>query len=226
MSNTSLIQIKDISKSYTMGNETIYALNRINLSIESGEYIAILGPSGSGKSTLMNILGCLDTPTEGHYYLQGKDVSYLPRNEKAVIRNKTIGFIFQSFNLLPYGSALDNVALPLLYRGGVSTKERQERARTTLEQVGLGHRLHHRPSELSGGQRQRVAIARALVTQPEMILADEPTGNLDTQSGEAVIKLFEGLIAEGKTIIVVTHDLSVAKRTKRIIEIRDGQLSA
>ncbi len=224
INSTPLIHLKNIAKYYTMGTETISALTDINTTIDAGEYIAILGPSGSGKSTLMNILGCLDSPSDGQYYLQGKDVSHLSRNEKAKIRNQTIGFIFQTFNLLSYGHALDNVALPLLYRGGISTKERHARAKQVLTEVGLGHRIHHHPNELSGGQRQRVAIARALVTNPDMILADEPTGNLDTQAGETVIELFEQLTAQGKTVIIVTHDLSLAKRTDRILEIRDGRL--
>ncbi len=206
-----------------MGNVAVKVLSDINLKIDKGEYIAILGPSGSGKSTLMNILGCLDSPSEGHYYLDGRDVSYLSRDEKAEVRNYKIGFIFQSFNLLEYGSALDNVTLPLVYRG-MAAHKRQKLATEILTKVGLSDRIHHHPSELSGGQRQRVAIARALVTNPDILLADEPTGNLDSQSGQAVIKLFEELVKEGKTIIMVTHDLSVAERTKRIIRISDGKI--
>lgn len=206
-----------------MGNITVSALIDINLTINSGEFISILGPSGSGKSTLMNILGCLDAPTSGQYYLQGKDVSDLSRNKLATIRNQHIGFVFQSFNLLAYGNAMDNVALPLVFRGSPQ-KERIEKAKHLLELVGLGSRLDHKPNELSGGQKQRVAIARALVTDPDVILADEPTGNLDTQSGSEIINLFEDLVAKGKTIIIVTHDLDIANNTQRIIKVRDGSI--
>jgi putative ABC transport system ATP-binding protein len=185
--------------------------------------MAILGPSGSGKSTLMNILGCLDAPTTGEYWLDGQNVGYLKSNVLATIRNRKIGFIFQSFNLLDFSTALENVALPLVYRG-MGSSERMKQAREMLEKVGLGDRLNHKPQELSGGQRQRVAVARALVTDPEVLLADEPTGNLDTKSGDAVVSLFEGLADKGKTVIVVTHDLKVAQRTRRIIKICDGQV--
>lgn len=220
-----LIKLEDIHKTYLMGDITVNALRGIDLSIEVGEYVSILGPSGSGKSTLMNVLGCLDTPSDGRYHLNGKDVSHLSRNELAVIRNEQIGFIFQSFNLLESLNALDNVALPMVYRG-VRQKLRKERAKKLLVDVGLGDRLHHKPNELSGGQRQRVAIARALVTDPSVILADEPTGNLDTESGEEVIALFETLCAEGKTVIIVTHDNELAERTPRILKIRDGLIES
>lgn len=216
-----LIQCEHIQKNYRMGNVIVPALRDINLQVKHGEYMAILGPSGSGKSTLMNILGCLDSPTQGHYYLNNKDVGYLSRNELAEIRNKTIGFIFQSFNLLNYANAIDNVALPLIYRG-VNHQQRKERAEQLLTRVGLQDRLQHLPNELSGGQRQRVAIARALVTQPDLILADEPTGNLDSKAGTEIIQLFEELAHEGKTVIIVTHDINLAKRTQRIIRIQDG----
>jgi putative ABC transport system ATP-binding protein len=223
MNNKTLINCQQIAKHYQMGTVQVSALANINLNVNHGEYIAILGPSGSGKSTLMNILGCLDSPSHGHYFLNGNDVGYLKRNELAHIRNKTIGFIFQNFNLLNYASALDNVALPLVYRG-VSAQQRKQLASHLLDRVGLSDRIHHLPSELSGGQRQRVAIARALVTNPDLILADEPTGNLDSQSGKEIVNLFEELSREGKTVIVVTHDLHLAKRMRRIIEIRDGKI--
>jgi len=218
-----LIKLQDIEKTYQMGKVKVCALKNINLTIKHGEYMAILGPSGSGKSTLMNIIGCLDSPSNGKYFLDQQDVSGLKRNELAKVRNQKIGFIFQSFNLLDYGTALDNVALPLVYRGA-RMHERRERAKILLDKVGLGSRIHHRPNELSGGQRQRVAIARALVTEPDVILADEPTGNLDSKSGSDVIRLFENLSASGKTIIIVTHDLAMAKRTNRMIQIRDGEI--
>ncbi len=218
-----LVKLESINKSYKMGEIVVDALSDINLTVKYGEYIAILGPSGSGKSTLMNVLGCLDKASSGKYFLDNKDVSNLSRNELAVVRNQKIGFIFQSFNLLDYCSALENVALPLVYRG-VSRGERLARAREILEQVGLGDRVGHRPGELSGGQRQRVAIARALVSEPEVILADEPTGNLDSKSGEDVMNLFSQLSKDGKTIIVVTHDQKLAKRMRRVIEISDGKI--
>jgi putative ABC transport system ATP-binding protein len=221
MKNNSLIELTQVTKYYELGGARVCALNIPFLKIEKGEYVAILGPSGSGKSTLMNILGCLDTPTSGKYFLNNNDVCKMSRNELAKIRNKEIGFIFQSFNLLDYATALENVALPLVY-ANVSVSERKEKAKALLKQVGLQDRLGHRPKELSGGQSQRVAIARALANEPNLILADEPTGNLDTQSGEQVMKLFESCVDNGKTILIVTHDLNLAKRAKRIIRIRDG----
>jgi len=219
-----LIKCIDICKSYQRGEEQVHALRNINLTINKGEYIAILGPSGSGKSTLMSILGCLDKPTSGEYYLLNRDVSRLSYSELAVVRNRTIGFIFQGFYLLPHATAVENVAMPLIYRG-VSTRKRNEKAKELLQAVGLGDRLTHRPNELSGGQQQRVAIARALVTDPDLILADEPTGNLDSESGAAVMDIFGRLLAQGKTVIVVTHDQNLAKRMQRILHIKDGKLS-
>lgn len=218
-----LIDLRLVSKTYRMGLTTLHALKDINLSIEYGEHVAVLGPSGSGKSTLMNIIGCLDRPSEGEYFLDNESVSSLSRRRLASIRNQKIGFIFQSFNLLEYGDALDNVALPLVYRG-VKLKVRRERAMAMLERVGLADRFHHKPNELSGGQRQRVAIARALVTDPQLLLADEPTGNLDSASGKQVMRLFEDLIASGRTVIIVTHDEKMAARSQRILRITDGQL--
>lgn len=225
MNNENLIELDQVRKRYTLGKVQLDALSVEKLQIKQGEYVAILGPSGSGKSTLMNILGCLDTPNAGEYLLQGKAVSQLKKNELAKIRNQKIGFIFQSFNLLEYATALDNVALPLVYRG-TPVEERNLRAKALLERVGLGDRLNHKPSELSGGQCQRVAIARALVNNPSLILADEPTGNLDSRSGEQIIHLFEESVHEGKTIIIVTHDLNLAKRAKRIIRILDGRIES
>lgn len=220
-----LISLQKLHKSYRMGNITVHALRDVNLQVGRAEYLAILGPSGSGKSTLMNILGCLDSPTDGNYYLDGRDVSQLQRDELAVIRNQRIGFIFQSFNLLETMNALDNVALPLIYRG-LHAAKRNELAKKFLTDMGLAHRMHHKPSELSGGQRQRVAIARALATNPDVILADEPTGNLDSRSGEDVVQLFEALVAVGKTVIIVTHDLVLAQHTRRIVYIRDGVIES
>ena len=225
MSKTPLVEITSMCKYYTSGEAEVRALDGVDLSIERGEYLAILGPSGSGKSTLMNMLGCLDTPTRGDYHLDGSDVAKLEANQLAAIRNQNIGFVFQSFNLLEYASALDNVALPLVY-AGVSAKQRKQRAAALLEQVGLGDRLDHKPNQLSGGQKQRVAIARALVNDPQILLADEPTGALDSKSGAEIEALFNQLHSEGRTIIIVTHDNELAERTKRIITIKDGKIIA
>jgi putative ABC transport system ATP-binding protein len=223
VNKNNLIQLDNINKDYLMGKTPVPVLKNISLSIDKGEYIAIWGPSGSGKTTLMNILGCLDTPSSGDYWLNNKQVSHFSTKQLAIVRNQEIGFVFQGFHLLPHLSALDNVALPLVYRGEDYTS-RQQRAKELLTRVGLADRLNHKPSELSGGQKQRVAIARALVTSPNVILADEPTGNLDTRSGQEVIALFEELSAEGKTIILVTHDPAMAQRAKRIVSIRDGEI--
>ncbi|MCC4783170.1 ABC transporter ATP-binding protein [Vibrio lentus] len=223
MSNKFLVELSNIGKHYSNGDTEIRALDGVDLSIEKGEFLSILGPSGSGKSTLMNMLGCLDKPTEGEYQLDGKNVAALSANDLAAIRNQKIGFVFQSFNLLEYVSALDNVALPLVY-SGIKAKERRKRAAALLEQVGLGDRLDHKPNQLSGGQKQRVAIARALVNDPQIILADEPTGALDSKSGAEIEALFNQLHAEGRTLIIVTHDNSLAERTKRIVTIKDGKV--
>ena len=219
-----LIKLDSVFKTYQMGDETLNALNNVSLTVEKGEYTAILGPSGSGKSTLMNILGCLDVPSKGSYELDGQEVSRLSRNELAQIRNKKIGFVFQSFNLLDFSTALENVELPLIYRG-TSASERARLASEMLEKVGLSDRMNHKPQEMSGGQRQRVAVARALVTNPDVVLADEPTGNLDSKSSEAVVKLFQDMSSRGKTILIVTHDKSVADQMNRTINIVDGQIT-
>ncbi len=216
-----VIEVKDVVKTYVMGDNIVNALAGVSLSIAKGEFAAIMGPSGSGKSTLMNILGCLDRPTGGSYTLDGREVSDYSDDELAITRNKKIGFVFQSFNLLPRMSALQNVALPLVY-AGLPLEERLARAALVLEKVGLGERSHHRPNELSGGQRQRVAIARALVNEPAIIMADEPTGNLDTKSGNDIMKMLKDLNAEGKTVILVTHEPDIAQQTKRAIYVRDG----
>lgn len=216
-----IIETREISKIYRMGNQTVNALQSISISIDRGEYVAFMGPSGSGKSTLMNIVGCLDTPTTGTYMLNNKLVSEMTENELADTRNKEIGFVFQTFNLLPRASALENVALPLIY-AGYSKSERNEMALQTLDSVGLAERAHHRPNELSGGQRQRVAIARALVNNPSIILADEPTGNLDTKTSYDIMNLFQELHDKGNTIIMVTHEDDIAHYAHRIIRLRDG----
>jgi putative ABC transport system ATP-binding protein len=216
-----IIETRDISKMYRMGNQTVNALQSISISIDRGEYVAFMGPSGSGKSTLMNIVGCLDSPTTGSYMLNNKLVSEMTENELADTRNKEIGFVFQTFNLLPRASALENVALPLIY-AGFSKAERNEMAMHTLDSVGLAERAHHRPNELSGGQRQRVAIARALVNDPSIILADEPTGNLDTKTSYDIMNLFQELHDKGNTIIMVTHEDDIAHYAHRIIRLRDG----
>jgi putative ABC transport system ATP-binding protein len=219
----SLIETVDLWKTYTMGSEEIHALQAVSIQIERGEYVAIMGPSGSGKSTLMNLIGCLDTPTKGSYLLNGKQVSQMNDNELARIRNEEIGFVFQTFNLLPRATALRNVELPLVY-AGVPAKQREERARTALDRVELGSRMMHRPNELSGGQRQRVAIARALVNNPSILLADEPTGNLDTKTGLEIMAVFEKLHRAGNTIIIVTHESDVAAFAYRTIHLRDGKI--
>jgi len=218
-----VINIKNISKTYIMGTEAVHALHDVSLQIERGEYVAIMGPSGSGKSTLMNILGCLDTPSTGLYEFNGVNVSEMNDNELAKIRNKEIGFVFQTFNLIPRSDALHNVELPLIY-GGVNAHERKRLAAESLQHVNLADRMHHRPNELSGGQRQRVAIARALVTKPSIILADEPTGNLDTKTGDEIMGLLEELHHNGNTIILVTHEEYIAEHANRIIRIRDGRV--
>jgi putative ABC transport system ATP-binding protein len=220
-----IIQTEDISRVYRMGSETIHALKSVSIKINRGEYVAFMGPSGSGKSTLMNIVGCLDTPTGGQYILNGKDVSNMTDNELAEIRNKEIGFVFQTFNLLPRSTSLDNVSLPLIY-AGYSKRVRDEKAMQALESVGLGPRAKHKPNELSGGQRQRVAIARALVNDPSIMLADEPTGNLDTKTSYEIMELFENLHTKGNTIIMVTHEEDIAKYAHRIVRLRDGLIES
>lgn len=219
--NTSLIKISDIKRNFVLGNEIVYVLKGIDLEIEKGEYVALMGPSGSGKSTLMNLLGCLDTPTSGDYILNGKQVSSMSDDELAEIRNKEIGFVFQTFNLLPRTTALDNVALPMIY-AGYSKSERRARATEVLTQVNLSDRMDHQPNQLSGGQRQRVAIARALVNKPSIILADEPTGNLDSKTSVEIMNLFDAIHEQGNTVILVTHEEDIAAYAHRVIRLRDG----
>ncbi|MDD2419133.1 MAG: ABC transporter ATP-binding protein [Bacteroidia bacterium] len=223
--NKEIINIKGIKKFYKVGTQEVKALNGVDISIMQNEYVAIMGPSGSGKSTMMNILGCLDSPSGGSYILNGTDVSKMVDNELAEVRNKEIGFIFQSFNLLPRYTALDNVALPLIY-SGLGKAERDSRAKEAIESVDLTDRMHHKPNELSGGQRQRVAVARALVNKPSIILADEPTGNLDSKTSIDIMKLFAKIHNNGNTIIVVTHEEDIAKHARRIIRLRDGQIES
>ncbi len=220
---TEIIKLDKVSKTYEMGEETINAAWDINLTINKGDFVAITGPSGSGKSTMMNLVGALDLASEGEIYLDKIDIEHLEESELAQIRGKKIGFIFQTFNLIPTLNALDNVSLPMLFQG-VDKEERDDRARELLEKVGLGHRLTHLPNELSGGERQRVAIARALANNPEIILADEPTGNLDSKTGQEILSMFEKLNKEGKTIIVVTHDKEIAKKAKKIVKLKDGRV--
>ena len=221
---SALIDIRDVTKTYEMGAETIvHALDGVSLSIEAGDYVAIMGPSGSGKSTLMNLIGCLDTPSTGSYVLKGREISAMNDDELAQIRNKEIGFIFQTFNLLPRADAVQNVELPLVY-SGLPRRERKIRAEKSLDAVGLGTRKHHRPNEMSGGQRQRVAIARALVNDPSILLADEPTGNLDSKTGEEILALMDDLHRGGNTIILVTHEDDLAQHAARVVRLRDGKI--
>src|SRR5918911_4900490 len=220
-----LIETVDLWKTYIMGTEEIHALRGVSIDIERGEYVAIMGPSGSGKSTLMNLIGCLDTPTQGSYLLNGKQVSQMNDNELARIRNEEIGFVFQTFNLLPRATALHNVELPLVY-AGIPADERRRRAKHALAQVQLEHRMDHKPNELSGGQRQRVAIARALLNSPSILLADEPTGNLDSQTSEEIMRVFETLASQGQTVIMVTHEPDIAAHARRVVVLRDGLIAS
>ena len=220
-----VIDIENITKDYVMGEETVRALRGVSLKIHRNEYIAIMGPSGSGKSTLMNMLGCLDTPTSGRYEFNGKNVAEMNDDELAAIRNREIGFVFQTFNLLPRSTSLRNVELPLIY-AGIDPETREQRAAEVLADVGLGDRIHHKPNELSGGQRQRVAVARALVNKPSIILADEPTGNLDSKTGEEIMALFEDLYQRGNTIILVTHERDIAAHARRTVHLRDGLIES
>ena len=221
MEEKALIELVDIGRKYVIGAETIHAIKSVSLSIKKGEFVALMGPSGSGKSTLMNILGCLDTPTRGEYFLNNQLVSDMTENELAEVRNKEIGFVFQTFNLLPRSTSLDNVALPLIY-AGIGKRERTEKAQLALESVGLGERVYHKPNELSGGQRQRVAVARALINNPSIILADEPTGNLDTKTSIEIMNLIEEIHSKGNTIVLVTHEEDIAQHAHRIVRMRDG----
>jgi putative ABC transport system ATP-binding protein len=221
----SVIYLEDIYRVYDMGSEQVFALRGVTIPVQRNEYVAIMGPSGSGKSTLMNIIGCLDTPSSGNYYFNGANVAGLDDNELAEIRNREIGFVFQTFNLLPRSDALHNVELPLVY-AGIKKSERMERAYEALEMVGLGDRVGHKPNEMSGGQRQRVAIARALVTRPSILLADEPTGNLDSKTGEDIMRFFGELHSKGNTIILVTHEEDIARHAHRIVRIRDGKVES
>ena len=221
----SLIRFQNITRRYQLGSETIHALRGVSLDIARGEYVAIMGPSGSGKSTMMNLIGCLDSPTSGSYELNSLDVSRMNDNQLAAVRNREIGFVFQTFNLLPRANALRNVELPLVY-AGINPGERRRMALEALREVGLADRIHHKPNEMSGGQRQRVAVARALVNKPSILLADEPTGNLDTTTGNEIMALFEKLYKEGNTIILVTHEEDIARHARRIIRIRDGLIAA
>ncbi|MDG5766146.1 ABC transporter ATP-binding protein [Balneolales bacterium ANBcel1] len=223
MNQQAIITIRELEKIYKMGTQQVNALQGVDFDIRKNEYVSIMGPSGSGKSTLMNIIGCLDTPTAGSYHLNGQDVSHLSDNELAEVRNREIGFVFQTFNLLPRSDCLGNVELPLIY-AGMRASERKKRALEVLDRVGLSDRVDHKPNELSGGQRQRVAIARALVNNPSILLADEPTGNLDSKTGEEIMRLFEDLYDAGHTIIVVTHEQEVAQHSRRIIQLRDGMI--
>ncbi len=218
-----LIDIRDITKVYQMGQEQVHALSGVTVGVDRGEYVAVMGPSGSGKSTLMNLIGCLDTPSSGSYVLNGREVAQMTDDELAAIRNQEIGFVFQTFNLLPRTSALQQVELPLVY-SGLGRKERRERAIKSLESVGLADRMTHQPNEMSGGQRQRVAVARALINNPSILLADEPTGNLDSQTGNEIMALFEDLNRRGNTIVLVTHEEDVAAHARRIVRLRDGKI--
>jgi putative ABC transport system ATP-binding protein len=218
-----LIEIRALTKEYLLGEQSVRALDGVSLTIERGEYVAIVGPSGSGKSTLMNLVGCLDTPTSGEYFLNGQDVAKLDDDQLATIRNREIGFVFQTFNLLARASAFQNVELPLIY-AGMGASERRTRAQKAIDAVGLSDRSHHKPNELSGGQRQRVAIARALVNQPSIILADEPTGNLDSRTGDEIMQVFAGLQQAGNTIIMVTHEPDIARHCRRVVRLKDGRI--
>ncbi len=223
--NSEIIRLEGITREYQMGSERVQALRGVDLTIARNEYVAIMGPSGSGKSTMMNMLGCLDTPSGGAYWLNGHEVSRMADDDLARVRNREIGFVFQTFNLLPRASALANVELPLVY-AGVSGKERKRRAETALERVGLGSRMHHKPNELSGGQRQRVAIARALVNEPSILLADEPTGNLDSVTSEEIMRVFGQLHAQGQTVLLVTHEPDIAAHARRVVVLRDGRVDS